>query len=129
MAREVYEVIEEVLDPGRRGATFARSGMDRARDLVAAGVSVVLAQDRDLLVLSPSTHYLLRRGLEQYGCALRTLDDRINDIPEGRRRTCVSATTTASRLSKDGPTGDLAQHACPLGSRYPARRKPRKLLL
>ena len=46
--REGYEVLEEVLDPGQSGASLERPGMDRVRDLVAAGgVSVVLAQDRD----------------------------------------------------------------------------------
>jgi len=47
-AREGYEVLEEVRDPGQSGASLERPGMDRVRDLVAAGgVSVVLAQDRD----------------------------------------------------------------------------------
>ena len=45
--REGYEILEEVQDPGQSGATLARPGMDRVRDLVAAsGVSVVLAQER-----------------------------------------------------------------------------------
>jgi len=47
-AREEYEVLDEVTDPGQSGASLERPGMDRVRDLVAAsGVSVVLAQDRD----------------------------------------------------------------------------------
>src|SRR3712207_2188196 len=47
-AREGYEVLEEVSDPGQSGASLERRGMDRVRDLVAAGgVSMVLAQDRD----------------------------------------------------------------------------------
>src|SRR3712207_9479830 len=47
-AREGYEVIEEVSDPGQSGASLERPGMDRVRDLVAAdGVTAVLAQDRD----------------------------------------------------------------------------------
>ena len=49
-AREGYEVLEEVLDPGQSGASLERPGIDRVRDLVAAGgISVVLAQDRDRL--------------------------------------------------------------------------------
>jgi Resolvase, N terminal domain len=45
--QEGYEVLEEVSDPGQSGASLERPGMDRVRDLVAAGgVSVVLAQDR-----------------------------------------------------------------------------------
>jgi site-specific DNA recombinase len=41
-----HEVLEEVQDARQGGATLARPGMDRVRDLVAAsGVSVVLAQE------------------------------------------------------------------------------------
>jgi hypothetical protein len=36
-AREGYEVLEEVVDPGESGATLERPGMDRVRDLVALG--------------------------------------------------------------------------------------------
>src|SRR4028119_1025282 len=36
-AREGYEVLEEVRDPGQSGASLERPGMDRVRDLVAAG--------------------------------------------------------------------------------------------
>jgi site-specific DNA recombinase len=43
-AREGYEILEEVVDPGQSGASLERPGMDRVRDLVAAGgVSLVLA--------------------------------------------------------------------------------------
>ena len=52
--REGYEVLEEVQDPGQSGASLERPGMDRVRDLVAAGgVSVVLAQDRDRFSREP----------------------------------------------------------------------------
>ena len=48
VAREGYEVLEEVIDPGQSGASLERPGMDRVQDLVTAGgVSIVLAQDRD----------------------------------------------------------------------------------
>ncbi len=41
-AREGYEVLEEVKDSGQSGASLGRPGMDRVRDLVAAGdVSMV----------------------------------------------------------------------------------------
>jgi len=36
---EGYEVFEEVQDPGQSGASLERPGMDRVRDLVAAGLS------------------------------------------------------------------------------------------
>jgi site-specific DNA recombinase len=35
--REGYEVLGEVQDPGQSGASLERPGMDRVRDLVAAG--------------------------------------------------------------------------------------------
>ena len=56
-AREGYEVLEEVQDAGQSGASLERPGMDRVRDLVAAGgVSVVLAQDRDRFAREPAYH-------------------------------------------------------------------------
>jgi site-specific DNA recombinase len=36
-AREGYEILEEVVDPGQSGASLERPGMDRVRDLVAGG--------------------------------------------------------------------------------------------
>src|SRR5215208_7326754 len=70
-ARESYEVLEEIVDPGQSGASLERPGMDRARDLVAAGgVSVVLAQDRDRFSREPAYTYLLRREFEEHGCEL-----------------------------------------------------------
>src|SRR5215213_3172946 len=84
-AREGYEVFEEVADPGQSGASLERPGMDRVRDLVAAGgVSVVLAQDRDRLAREPAYHYLLKKEFEEYGCSLRALNDHGGDgSPEG----------------------------------------------
>src|SRR4051794_7489651 len=83
-AREGYEVLEEVQDAGQSGASLERPGMDRVRDLVAAGgVSVVLAQPRDRFAREPAYHYLLRREFEEYGCEMRSLNDRGDDSPEG----------------------------------------------
>src|SRR3954470_3248577 len=82
--REGYEVLEEVTDPGQSGASLERPGMDRVRDLVAAGgVSVVLAQDRDRFARKPAYHYLLSREFEEYGTKMRALNDRGDDTPEG----------------------------------------------
>src|SRR5215210_228431 len=76
-AQEGYEVLEEVSDPGQSGASLERPGMDRMRDLVAAGdVSVVLAQDRDRFAREPAYYYLLRREFEEYACKLQALNDR-----------------------------------------------------
>jgi site-specific DNA recombinase len=83
-AREGYEVLEEISDPGQSGASLERPGMDRVRDLVAAGgVSVVLAQDRDRFAREPAYHYLLRREFEEHGTKIRALNDRGDDSPEG----------------------------------------------
>ena len=83
-SREGYEVLEEMHDPGRSGASLERPGMDCVGDLVAAGViTLVLAQDRDRFAREPAYHYLLHREFEDYGCKMRSLDDRGDDSPEG----------------------------------------------
>src|ERR687894_1258546 len=83
-AREGYKVLEEVSDPGQSGASLERPGMDRVRDLVAAGgVYMVLAQDRDRFAREPAYHYLLRREFEEHGTKIRALNDRGDDSPEG----------------------------------------------
>jgi len=81
-AREGYEVLEEVVDPGQSGASLERPGMDRVRDLVAEGdISVVLAQDR--FAREPAYHYLLRREFEEHGTKIRALNDHGGESPEG----------------------------------------------
>ena len=83
--REGYDVLEEVSDPGQSGLSLERPGMDRVRDLVAAGgVSVVLAQDRDRFAREPAYHYLLREEFALHGCVLRSLNDRGDDSLEGQ---------------------------------------------
>jgi site-specific DNA recombinase len=83
-AREGYEVLEEVVDPGQSGTSLERPGMDRVRDLVAGGgVAVVLAQDRDRFAREPAYHYLLRREFEEHGTKIRAMNDRGDDTPEG----------------------------------------------
>src|SRR5215204_81671 len=83
-AREEYEVLEEVVDPGQSGASLERPGMDQVRDLVAAGgVAVVLAQDRDRFSREPACTYLLRREFEEHGCELKALNDPGDGSPEG----------------------------------------------
>src|SRR5215218_685329 len=84
VAREGYEILEEVTDPGQSGASLERPGMDRVRDLVhAGGVSVVLAQDRDRFAREPAYTYLLKREFEEHGCRMRALNDQGDDSPEG----------------------------------------------
>src|SRR5918911_4689975 len=83
-AREGYEILEEVMDPGQSGASLERPGMDRVRDLVQGGsVAVVLAQDRDRIAREPAFHYLLKKEFEEYGSKMRSLNDRGDDSPEG----------------------------------------------
>ncbi len=83
-AREGYEILEEIADPGQSGASLERPGMDRVRDLVqAGGVSVVLAQDRDRIAREPAYHYLLKREFEECGTKIRALNDRGDESPEG----------------------------------------------
>jgi site-specific DNA recombinase len=85
-ARESYVVPEghEIVDPGQSGATLERPGMDRVRDLVAAGgVSVVLAQDRDRFAREPAYLYLLKEEFAAHGCELRAMNSRGDDSPEG----------------------------------------------
>jgi site-specific DNA recombinase len=82
---EGYEILEEVTDPGQSGASLERPGMDRVRDLVAAGgVSAVLAQDRDRFAREPAYLYLLREEFKEHGTKLRSLNDRGDDSPEGQ---------------------------------------------
>jgi len=83
-AQEGYEVLEEVQDAGQSGASLERPGMDRVRDLVAAGgVSVVLAQDRDRFAREPAYHYLLKREFAEHGTRLAALSDSGDESPEG----------------------------------------------
>jgi site-specific DNA recombinase len=86
--REGYEVLEEVIDPGQSGASLERPGMDRVRDLVAAGgVSVVLAQDRDRFAREPAYLFYLREEFAEHGAELGALNDRGDGSPEGELTT------------------------------------------
>ncbi|MGF1472404.1 MAG: recombinase family protein [Rubrobacteraceae bacterium] len=83
-AREGFEVLEEIRDPGQSGASLERPGMDRVRDLVAkGGVAVVFAQDRDRFAREPAYLYLLREEFAEHGTTLRAMNDRGDDSPEG----------------------------------------------
>jgi site-specific DNA recombinase len=83
-SREGYEIVEEIEDRGYSGATLARPGLDRVRDLVAAGTaSIVLAQDRDRFAREPAHGWILREELGKFGCKLHALNDQGDDSPEG----------------------------------------------
>ncbi|MDP9484181.1 MAG: recombinase family protein [Actinomycetota bacterium] len=130
-ASEGYEVLEEVVDAGQSGASLERPGMDRVRDLVAAGgVSVVLAQDRDRFAREPAYAYLLRRELEEHGCKLRALNDRGDDSPEGQltdgildqlakyERAKITERTRRGKLRKAREGKVIGTHKSPYGFRY-----------
>jgi site-specific DNA recombinase len=134
-AREGYEVIEEVSDPGQSGASLERPGTDRVRDLVAAGgVSVVLAQDRDRFAREPAYHYLLRREFEEHGTKIRALNDRGDDSPEGEltdgildqlakyERAKIAERTRRGKLRKAREGKVVATMKPPYGFRYTAAR-------
>ena len=89
-AREGYRVLAEVADPGQSGASLERPGMDRVRDLVAAGgVSAVLAQDRDRFAREPAYLFYLREEFGERGTELRALNDRADGSPEGELTTGI----------------------------------------
>jgi len=130
-AREGYEVLEEVMDHGHSGASLARPGMDRVRDLVTAGgVSVVLSQDRDRFAREPAYHYLLKREFEEHGCKLRALNDRGDDSPEGElangildqiakfERAKMAERTRRRRMRKAREGKNLRSPQPPIGFRY-----------
>jgi site-specific DNA recombinase len=130
-AREGYKVLEEVSDPGQSGASLERPGMDRVRDLVAAGgVAVVLAQDRDRFAREPAYHYLLRREFEEHGCKIRALNDRGDESPEGEltdgildqlakfERAKTAERTRRGKLRKAREGKVLAGSRPPYGFRY-----------
>jgi site-specific DNA recombinase len=134
-AREGYEVLEEVTDPGQSGASLERSGMDQVRDLVAAGgVSVVLAQDRDRFAREPAYHYLLRREFEEHGTKMRALNDRGDERPEGEltdgildqlakfERAKTTERTRRGRLRKVKEGKILAAHAPRYGFKFDTAR-------
>ena len=69
---------------GQSGVSLEHPGMDRERDLLAAGgMLIVLAKDRDRFARQPAYHYLLKREFVEPGCKLRALSDRGDESPEG----------------------------------------------
>jgi site-specific DNA recombinase len=134
-AREGYEVLAEVSDPGQSGASLERSRMDLVRDLVASGgVSVVLAQDRDRFAREPAYHYLLRREFEEHETKIRALNDRGDDSPEGEltdgildqlakfERAKTAERTRRGKLRKAREGKVIAGSSASYGFRYNAAR-------
>src|SRR5215204_3837242 len=132
-ARRGYEILEEVSDPGQSGASLERAGLDRIRDLVAAGgVYVVLAQDRDRIAREPAYHYLLKREFEEHGTKIRAMNDRGDDSPEGEltdgildqlgkyERAKISERSRRGKIRKAREGKNLRSPQPPLGFRYGA---------
>ena len=135
-AREGYEVLEEVSDPGQSGASLERPGMDRVRDLVAAGgVSAVLSQDRDRFSREPAYTYLLRREFEEHGAKLKALNDRGDESPEGQltdgildqlakyERAKIAERSRRGKLRKAREGKLIASHTPHYGFRYTPDRE------
>ena len=133
--REGYEILEEVTDPGQSGASLERPGLDLVRDMVVAGgVTVVLAQDRDRFVREPAYHYLLGREFEEHGCRLKALNDRGDETPEGEltdgildqlakyERAKVAERTRRGKRKKVQQGKILATHTADYGFRFNAAR-------
>jgi site-specific DNA recombinase len=100
-ARDGYEILEVVSDPGQSGASLERPGMDQVRDLVAAGgVSVVPAQGRDRFSREPAYTYLLRREFEEHGTRMRALKDRGDESPEGNSHMASSISSPSSSVPR-----------------------------
>ena len=80
-----YEIVAEIEDAGYSAAYLERPGMDRMRDLVAAGgVDVVLAQDADRITRDPGDRVVLDTEAERHGCRWAALDDWGDDSHEGQ---------------------------------------------
>jgi len=80
---EGIEIVAEFEDRAS-GASLDRPGLDALRDVVSSGgIDLVLAQDRDRFSREPAYHYLLSKEFEEYGCKMRSLNDRGDDSPEG----------------------------------------------
>jgi site-specific DNA recombinase len=68
-------VLAEVVDAAQSVASLHRPGLDRVRDLVAAGgVAAMLVQDADRLARDHERHRLLRHEFEARGCRLGVLN-------------------------------------------------------
>jgi site-specific DNA recombinase len=132
---EGYEVLGEVEDAGHSGASLERPGLDRVRDLVArGGVSVVLAQDRDRYAREPAYLYVLKQELAEHGTALRSLNDRGDDSPEGEltegildqlakfERAKIAERTRRGKLRKAREGKVIAGGTANFGFRYNAAR-------
>jgi site-specific DNA recombinase len=81
--RESYKVAAEIEEDGWSGAYLERPGLDRVRDMVAAGgVGTVLVLFRDRLARGLYAG-LLKKEFAEYGTKLVALNAQTDDSPEG----------------------------------------------
>ena len=128
-AREGFEVAEEVVDAGYSRSTLNRPGMDRVRELVAAGgVDAVLAWKRDRYGAAPWPG-VLEVEFAANGCSLRSLDDSgegedadfmdgIKDLIARRELRVMSQRAGMGKRSKAREGKVLGSGPAPLGFKY-----------
>ena len=80
-----YNVVSEFLDDGHSGATLQRPGLDRLRDLVAAGdVDLVLFHSPDRLARKALYQGIVLEELHQHGIKAEFGNHAVDDTPEGK---------------------------------------------
>jgi site-specific DNA recombinase len=130
-----YQIVEEVEDCGYSGASLERPGLNRVRDLVAAGgIAVVVAQDRDRIARDPIITGWLQIQFEQHGTRLRALNDPEGDDATTRlttgildqiaqfERAMTTQRTRRGRLQRAREGKVIGSGSPPYGFRYNADR-------
>ncbi len=124
-ARAGYGLLTEVADAAQSGSSLDRPGLDRVRDLVAAGVvAAVLVQDVDRLARDPEHQRLLRREFEAKGCRLGILNDRGvgHDTFAGHESARMAERSLRGKLRKAREGKILAGSSPSYGFRFNAAR-------
>ena len=127
---EGYTILEEIDDEGWSGSSLTRPGMDRVRDLVAAGgVDAVVVLFRDRLARGIAAQLLIEEFTE-HGTRLCALNAQLDDSPEGElqggmldliagwERRKIAQRTTRGRLAKAKKGLLIATHTPHFGFRY-----------
>ena len=133
-ALEGYEVAAEIEDDGWSGAYLERPGLDRARDMVAAGsVDVVAVLFRDRIARGLYAG-LLKPEFAEHRTKLVALNAQTDDSPEGElhegildqfaayERSKIAERTRRGKLQKAQQGKIIATSAPDYGFRYNAAR-------
>jgi site-specific DNA recombinase len=131
---EGYTIIDDVTDEGWSGAYLERPGLDRVRDLVAAGgVDTVVVLFRDRIARGVAAQLLVEEFAER-GTRLCALNAPLDDSPEGElqggmldliagwERRKIAQRTTRGRLAKAKKGLLIATHTPHFGFRYTPER-------